>query len=394
MAGSDYYIEDNSDIEDKKIEAAKNLYREGKYSNALNLYLDMVNTSFSYKLYYEIGRCYYKLNNMQKAEDAFIRSVELEAFKNPSYLYLGNIAYKAQDSSKAIGYWVKAHAVKPDDESVCLNLATSYFTRGMRFQSVFYYQKYLKYAKDKNSAHYLEIKKSISEFINMGEDLYQKAMRAVAAKDYKTAIQALSQAANIYPTSFNINFLLGKLYYERKEYMQALAYLKQAYCLDSKSFDVLERLPFVMLELGDYTGAYCCMKRLLPLVLNNQNEYLKIIKAVNELERGFNRSSYIGHKTWAENYYKENNYHFSLYEYENCIILNPEMAADFSGIIQDLKSFINPEERIIKICLEKGSTLYSIKDYKQANKYFSKIMVLSKEDSSEYRFAKSRLVNV
>ena len=159
MAGSDYYIEDNSDIEDKKIEAAKNLYREGKYSNALNLYLDMVNTSFSYKLYYEIGRCYYKLNNMQKAEDAFIRSVELEAFKNPSYLYLGNIAYKVQDSSKAIGYWVKAHAVKPDDESVCLNLATSYFTRGMRFQSVFYYQKYLKYAKDKNSAHYLEIKK-------------------------------------------------------------------------------------------------------------------------------------------------------------------------------------------------------------------------------------------
>ena len=87
------------------------------------------------------------------------------------------------------------------------------------------------------------------------------------------------------------------------------------------------------------------------------------------------------------------NYPFNT-QIQNCIILNPEMAADFSGIIQDLKSFINPEERIIKICLEKGSTLYSIKDYKQANKYFSKIMVLSKEDSSEYRFAKSRLVNV
>ena len=93
MAGSDYYIEDNSDIEDKKIEAAKNLYRDGKYSNALNLYLDMVNTSYSYKLYYEIGRCYYKLNDTQKAESFFQRSIELDRTKNPSYLYMGNIAY-------------------------------------------------------------------------------------------------------------------------------------------------------------------------------------------------------------------------------------------------------------------------------------------------------------
>ncbi len=394
MAGSDYYIEDNSDIEDKKIEAAKNLYRDGKYSNALNLYLDMVNTSFSHKLYYEIGRCYYKLNDMPRAEASFNRSVELDGEKNPSYLYLGNIAYKNQDTPKAVEFWVKAHSIKPDDESVCLNLATSYFSKGMRFQSVFYYQKYLKYAKDKKSAYYLEIKRSIDEFINMGNDLYHKALRAVAAKDSKTAIQALSQAVKSYPTSFDINFLLGKLYYEEKEYLQALAYLKQAYCLDPKSFDVLDRLPFVMLELGDYTGAYCCMKRLLPLVLNNQNEYLRIIRAVNDLEQGFNKSSYIGHREWAEKYYRENNYHFALYEYENCIILNPVLVGDLGGIIQDLKSFINPEERIIKVCLEKGGALYSNKDYRQSNKYFTKVMTLAREDSSEYRFARSRLVNV
>ena len=55
MATSDYYIQDNSDIEDKKLEAAKGLYLAGNYSGALKLYLDMVNTSYSHKLHYEIG---------------------------------------------------------------------------------------------------------------------------------------------------------------------------------------------------------------------------------------------------------------------------------------------------------------------------------------------------
>lgn len=394
MAGSDYYIEDNSDIEDKKLEAAMNLYRDGKYSNALALYLDMINTSYSYKLYYEIGRCYYKMNDLSNAESNFLRSTELEENKNPSYLYLGNIYYKNKNISRAIECWVRAYSIKPDDESVCLNLAASYFTKNMRFQSVFYYQKYLKYAKDKQSTSYKEIQKGIQEFTRMGDEFYKKAMRAVSLNDNTTAIQGLALAAKSYPTSFDINFLLGRLYYEERDYMHALVYLKQAYCLDSKSFDVLDKLPYVMLQLGDYTGAYCCFKRLLPLVLNNQKEYLKIVRVINDLEQSFNKASYAGHKDWAEKYYADNNYHLALYEYENCLIINPELTDGLESIIQTLKTFINPEEKIIKICLDKGGGYYLNKDFKLSNKYFSKVMLLSNEDSAEYKFARSRLVNV
>lgn len=59
-----------------------------------------------------------------------------------------------------------------------------------------------------------------------------------------------------------------------------------------------------------------------------------------------------------------------------------------------LKSFLNPEARIIKACLEKGGELYADGDYRKANKYFSKVMLLSNENSSEYKLAKSRVVNV
>ena len=56
--------------------------------------------------------------------------------------------------------------------------------------------------------------------------------------------------------------------------------------------------------------------------------------------------------------------------------------------------FLNPEERIIKACFEKGGASYSNGDYRQSNRYFTKIMTLSDRESNEYRFAKSRLMNV
>lgn len=394
MANSDYYFHDNAYMEEQKLEAAKGLYQNGNYSGALKLYLDMVNTSYSHKLHYEIGRCYYKLNDFDKAEIFFTNSISLESIKNPSYVFLGNIYFKKQDINKAIENWCIAYSYKPDDESVCLNLATSYFSKDMKFQSVIFYEKYLKYAKDKTTNYYLEIKKSIEDFKRIGNDFYQKALKAFAVSDNQTAIQALEYAVKNYPTSFDINFLLGKIYYEEKQYMQSLIYLKQAYCLDTKSLDVLERLSSVMLTLGDFTGAYCCLKRILPLVINNQKEYLEIIKSLKQLEDSFDELSYQGHEEYGDNYYYENNYQFAIFEYENCLIINGKTSDKIDEKLQKIKSFINPEERIIKNCFEKGLTYHSTGDFKTSNKYFSKIMVLADETSSDYRYAKARMVHV
>ena len=307
---------------------------------------------------------------------------------------MGNIHFKKQDIDKAIEYWVTAYSYKPDDESVCLNLATSYFSKNMKLQSLFFYERYLKYAKDKTTSYYQEIKKSIDEFTKMSNDFAQKAQRALDANDIDTAIQALTYAINNYPLNFDTNLLLGKLYYEKNDYMHALIYFKQAFSLDNKSLDVLQRLSSVMIKLGDFTGAYCCFKRMLPLVMNNQREYLEILKAIKPLEESFDNLSYQGHLEWADNYYNENNYHLALFEYENCLIVDGNLTGKLSEKVQKLKSFINPEERIIKACFEIGGTHYSNRNYRESNKYFTKIMNLSKTDSSDYRFAKSRIINV
>lgn len=393
MAASDYYVQDNADIEEQKLEAAKGLYQSGDYKGSLRLYLDMLTTNTSYKLYYEIGRCYYKLNDMTNAELYFNRSVSLEALKNPSYLFLGNICYKRNDISKAIEYWITSYSYKPDDEAVCLNLATSYFSKDMKFYALYYYEKYLQYSKDKTSSYYLEIKKSIEEFIKIGNDFYQKAQRAISMGDNSTAIQALEYAVKNFPTNFDANHLLGKLYYQEKDYKNAKKYLEQALCLDSKSIDILQKLSEVMINLGDFTGAYCCLKRTLPLVTNKQNEYLEIIKATRELETRFENFNYHKHLNLAEKYYQDNNYNLALYEYENCVILNPNLNDEYRNLIQLIKSYMHPEDKIIKQCMEKGGYYYTNGEHKQANKYFTKIMNLAKENSSEYKLAKSRVEN-
>lgn len=393
MVSSDYYIVDNSDLENKRLEAAKNHYSKGDYSSALRLYLDMLNMSTSFKLYYEIGRCYYKLNDLLPAEEYFKKSIGLESFKNPSYLYLGNIFYKREDVKNAIENWVSAYAYKPDDEAVCLNLATSYFSKNMKFQSVFYYEKYLKYAKDRGQS-YSTIKNSINRCNEIGKEFMQKAQRAISVRNYSEAVEYLTFAVKNMPVSFDINLALGKAYLEENDNMHAMIFLKQALCLDNKSLDVLQKLASVFINLGDYTAAYCTMRRLLPLVIHNQSEYLRTLQVIKDLNSSFDDLSYQGHKEWADRYYDDNNYHMALLEYENCVILKDELHSELGDKIDRIKSFINPETRIIKTCLEKGEALYNEGDFKTSNKYYSKAMLLSNENSSEYRLAKSRVVNV
>ena len=149
-----------------------------------------------------------------------------------------------------------------------------------------------------------------------------------------------------------------------------------------------------MVITGNLTGAFCCMKRILPLVIANQKEYLDIIKTTKEMQLRFGENAEIKHLELADKYYSDNNYFMSLFEYENGILINPSLQALYDDKIQRIKSFLKPEERIIKTCFEKGNFYHSGGDYLTSNKYFTKIISLSDENSQDYKIAKSRIVNV
>lgn len=60
---------------------ANQLYEEGKYSEALFIYLDIKKQGAHWKLYYNIGNCYYKLNNFVRAKIYYLRAKRLEPFE-------------------------------------------------------------------------------------------------------------------------------------------------------------------------------------------------------------------------------------------------------------------------------------------------------------------------
>ena len=130
----------------------------------------------------------------------------------------------------AIENWAGAYANKPDDEAVCLNLATSYFSKGMKFQSVFYYEKYLKYAKDRGQS-YSTIKNSINRCNEIGKEFMQKAQRAISVRSYSEAIEYLTFAVKNMPVSFDINLALGKAYLEENDNMQSTGHGGLNLCL-------------------------------------------------------------------------------------------------------------------------------------------------------------------
>ena len=57
-----FHIQDNTNLQDKNIVAARLAYKEGKYSEALNLYLGVIHKVLDSEIYVETGNCYYKLN--------------------------------------------------------------------------------------------------------------------------------------------------------------------------------------------------------------------------------------------------------------------------------------------------------------------------------------------
>ena len=64
-------------------------------------------------------------------------------------------------------------------------------------------QKHIKYAKDKTSSHYNDIKKSIEDFSRIGNDFYQKALKEQMLPEaknhilYRFILDAVKQNENI-----------------------------------------------------------------------------------------------------------------------------------------------------------------------------------------------------
>lgn len=390
-----YSVEDNSDIEKSVIDAARKHFKDGNYDFAIKLYLGLLKTSASARLYFDVGLCYYKKSDYDSAIEYLTMAGNLDIRNSSAYSYLGNCYFRKLDAKNAIENWTIARSISPKDEFVCLNLAMAYFVKGMSYESVFYYQKYLKYSVNRETQQYLSIQKNMNELFETANDYYIQGKRERARNEGILAEKNYKLAMKKYPVVSDYSYALASLYYDIKNYQDASIYYEISLREHSqRDKDIVFRLADCYEKTNDYRMAYCFYNRYLRYSISSQNEYLEITKKMSGLKKLLDSSVVDITLELAKQYYNNNEYYKSLLEYENCVILDSDNKFEYEDTIRKLRSFINPESIVTRKYLEKGKKLLMQGEKQGANKYFTEVLHLANPKSDEYRLAKSRIANV
>ena len=390
-----YSVEDNSDIEKSVIDAARKHFKDGNYDFAIKLYLGLLKTSASARLYFDVGLCYYKKSDYDSAIEYLTMAGNLDIRNSSAYSYLGNCYFRKLDAKNAIENWTIARSISPKDEFVCLNLAMAYFVKGMSYESVFYYQKYLKYSVNRETQQYLSIQKNMNELFETANDYYIQGERERARNEGILAEKNYKLAMKKYPVVSDYSYALASLYYDIKNYQDASIYYEISLREHSqRNKDIVLRLADCYEKTNDYRMAYCFYNRYLRYSISSQNEYLEITKKMSGLKKLLDSSVVDITLELAKQYYNNNEYYKSLLEYENCVILDSDNKFEYEDTIRKLRSFINPESIVTRKYLEKGKELLMQGEKQGANKYFTEVLHLANPKSDEYRLAKSRIANV
>src|SRR5574344_1173289 len=376
MLNSGYRVEDNSDIETSVISAAKKHYTDGNYDLAIKLYLGLLTTSASSKLYLDVGLCYYKKNDFDSAIEHLLRAVTLDDSNSVAYSYLGNCYFRKLNANKSIECWTKARSISPRDESVCLNLAIAYFAKNMFFESTFYYDKYLKYAQNKESKQYKAIQKNINTAFSDANDLYIQAQKSEHRNNSVSAERNYLFALKKYPIISEYNTKLADLYSRMKEYKTAIKYYNYSLFNTNNKITILN-IAQCYEAMHDYKNAYCFYKRYMKYIFNSPEAYLEFVKKTNSLKKQIDMSSTNDVLEKAKQHYENNEYYNAYIEYENYTILKPEEKENYLETINKLMLFINPEKIITKSYLKRASELLNQGEKQGANRYFTEVMHLS-----------------
>ena len=173
-----------------------------------------------------------------------------------------------------------------------------------------------------------------------------------------------------------------------------MVFLKQAYRINSTDKQLLLLIGDCYENLAQYGYAYCYYKRYLDKSISNQSDYLAGTKKISRVKLLITDSIKELHIEKAKSYEDSGEYYNALEEYENSSILMPERENEIKESLTIMRKYINPEADLINMYIKKGIEQRDIRNYPEANKYFTRVMTLSNPNSTEYKSAKSKIINV
>lgn len=238
----EYEVLDDEDFEHNLFDAAHKLYSDEKYVEALELFKSVLKTNANSFLYLDLGNCYYKLEQMEHAKSNWIKACQLDFNNAKAHVNLGNLYYKSNEIDSAIECWQAALLSNPKDEKTCLNLASAFDKKGMRFESVKYFEHYLLHSSNKASVDYINIKAQLKECRNVAEKYLSLGVKSQNIGDYSNASAYYLKSLSNYPNIYETNKRLGDLFFVEKNFEMTLKYWKIALIIEPNNAECLNSI--------------------------------------------------------------------------------------------------------------------------------------------------------
>lgn len=387
-----YHLQDNSDIEGNVISAAKNHYVNKNYREALKLLLDASTTNADSEIYVDIGNCYYMLDGQKEALEYWNKAINLNPKNSKPYTNIGNLYYRNGEIEMAISFWLVSLISRPEDENTNLNLAIAFDKKNMRFESIKYFERYIKYAENKSSAEYVKVKNKIqycfnvaNQYLNFGVKFQSEGL------DKKAAACYFKSLAN-YPNLSKTNLNLGSIFYSDKNLELAIKYWLAAMHIDRNYDKIYSNLAISYDLMKKFDYAYCYYYQYMNYVIGDKDEYYKANRRLLKIKPYLNEHPELinKHLELAKEHIARSEFNDAIDEFKIYSILKPEEHQEYKDIIKKLESYLNPELEIIARCFEIGNDLINEVRYSEAKPYFWRIMKLSSPQYLEFSKARAK----
>lgn len=387
-----YHIQNNSDIESSFFSAARKHYSEGNYREALKILLDNINLNADSETYLDIGNCYYMLNDYKEALEYWNRSIELNPKNSKAFSNIGNLHYKGGNIEQAISFWLVALISRPEDSQTCLNLAIAFNQKMMRFESIKYFEKYIKYSDDKSSAEYMKIKAKVQHCFDVANKYLMLGAQLQAEEQDKKAASCYFKSLANYPNLSKTNMNLGSIFFTNKNLDLAVKYWTIASHIDPNYGKIYANLAISYDLMKKFDYAYCYYYRYMNFIMGDKDEYYKTNQRLLKIKPYLNKhpETIKKHLDLANEHLSHSRFYEAIDEYKNYSILNPEETQKYKDIIKKMESYLSPEISIIESCFEIGNQLVNEGRFAEAKPYFFRVMKLSSPQYLEFSKARAK----
>lgn len=370
------------------------LIEEKDYKSALSVLYpiaDDLDFALPYSL---IGTCFKYLGDEAKAKSYFESALTKDNKTPYTYISLANFYYENGNVELAIRYWSYASTLSVDDSTLLLNLACAYSQKELRIQAIMYYEKYLRYTKDRDTESYQEVITNISKIRSTAVSYNNAAKKYYDAKLYQKAIEAYESSVSNYPLQPQVYKFIGNLYVLTRNLKSAAENFINAYLVSGFELEYVNNLPMIYEHMNLYSYAYYFCYILLDNASQNPNlnaaqlkEYL-VQLGMKVFQKGEEYSSM--HLKTANLYETNNDYLKAHLEYNIAWVLTKNNKKQIEEAISRISGFVNPEQRIINSLQFSLTKALKDSEPKLALEICDKILSLAKVNTPIYSLVKQK----